>query len=181
VVFATQSVFDFKMADIARAANVGKGTLYEYFTSKAELVSGCLELFVTDLERFLEGRLAGIVDPIEKIQELVRATFDFFTLKPERLKTAFDFWAAILRSEPDHSEETLKLAAYEDIVAMLSSSIADGVKLGVFKPVDTALAASMLLATLDGLLFQAALGMLRIDSGVVPERVCRIYLEGILA
>ena len=37
-VFARKGINDFRMIEIAEAANMGKGTLYEYFPSKDELI-----------------------------------------------------------------------------------------------------------------------------------------------
>lgn len=42
ILFSTKEFYDVKMEDIAREANVGKGTIYTYFKSKEELLFKCL-------------------------------------------------------------------------------------------------------------------------------------------
>jgi AcrR family transcriptional regulator len=65
-----------KMADIARAADVAVGTLYNYFESKEvifeEIMAARGEGFRAKLEPALQVR-----SPLERVQAVVRAAFDF--------------------------------------------------------------------------------------------------------
>jgi AcrR family transcriptional regulator len=45
-VFATKGVANAKMNDIAIAANIGKGTIYEYFSSKEDIFSTAFHVFL---------------------------------------------------------------------------------------------------------------------------------------
>jgi AcrR family transcriptional regulator len=55
--FARQGVADVHMADIARAAGVGQGTLYRHFASKGEL---CLALLDEQMAEFQDRALATL-------------------------------------------------------------------------------------------------------------------------
>lgn len=55
--FLTKGLTETKMIDIANAAGVGKGTIYEYFTSKDDLFEQLFEQKVVSLYRGLECAL----------------------------------------------------------------------------------------------------------------------------
>lgn len=179
-VCARQGVHDFKMIDIAVAAGVGKGTLYEYFSDKEDLVSGCFELFLDDFANYLSRRLAAVGDPKEQLETMIKASFEFFVQNRENLDIMFDFWAASVRSKDDDHLLSGGTEGYSHIINEVAGMIRAGIKTGVFKPVNAKLSASMLLALLDGLLFQSVMGLIKINSRSLPQRISRMFLEGIL-
>lgn len=179
-VCARQGVHDFKMIDIANAAGVGKGTLYEYFTNKEDLVCGCFELFLDDYNNHLGKRLAAIGDPKQKLETMIKASFEFFVQNHDNLDIMFDFWAASVRSKDGDPLLSGGTEGYSHVIAEVSSMIKEGIKMGIFRPVDPKLAASMLLALLDGLLFQSVMGLIKINSRSLPQKISRMFLEGIL-
>lgn len=179
-VCARQGVHDFKMIDIANAAGVGKGTLYEYFTDKEDLVCGCFELFLDDYNNYLGNRLTTISDPKKKLETMIKASFEFFVQNHDNLDIMFDFWAASVRSKDGDPLLSGGTEEYSQVIAEVSGMIREGAKIGVFKPVDARLAASMLLALLDGLLLQSVMGLIKINSRSLPQKVSRMFLEGIL-
>ncbi|MDH3890166.1 MAG: TetR/AcrR family transcriptional regulator [candidate division Zixibacteria bacterium] len=179
-VCARRGVHNFKMIDIANSAGVGKGTLYEYFTDKEDLVSGCFDLFLDDYDVFLRARLAGIVDPVTKLEVMVKASFEFFVKNRESLDILFDFWAASVRSHKGQPLMSGGSEGYSHVIDEVGGMIREGIKKGVFRPVDPKLAANMLLALLDGLWLQSVMGLIKINSRSLPQKISRMFLEGIL-
>jgi AcrR family transcriptional regulator len=179
-VFSRRGIHDFKMIQVAEAAGVGKGTLYEYFPSKEDIVIGSFELILEDFEAHLEQRLAHLTKPVDQVRQYFFAGFEFFVLQKRRLDVLFDFYAAGLPRK-DGSPLLLNMAGnYRIAVDYLAAIIQRGIDEGDFRPVDATVAASTLLAMLDGLLFQSALGMTAIGERKLPERICDVYLGGLL-
>ncbi len=75
--FAEQRFDEVLMEDIARAAGVGKGTLYRYFRDKEELYSAVVFAGLADLKEQLGSRLAAAADPVEKLETALRAIVVF--------------------------------------------------------------------------------------------------------
>lgn len=179
-VCARQGVHDFKMIDIANAAGVGKGTLYEYFTDKEDLVCGCFDLFLDDYANYLSSRLSPVSDPKQKLETMIKASFEFFVQNHENLDIMFDFWAASVRFKEDHPLLSGGTEGYSHVIDEVSGMIKEGVKKGIFRPVDPKLAASMLLALLDGLCLQSVMGLIKLNARGLPQKISRMFLEGIL-
>jgi hypothetical protein len=120
-------------------------------------------------------------DPAGQIERLISSSMKFCLAEKERLDALFDFYAAGI---PKHDGKSIlgDLAPnYRQMIGWVAEIVAEGVKRGVFRPVDDKLVASMILALLDGLFFQAALGVTQLDGNQTARRVSRILLDGLLA
>ena len=179
-VFAKSGVHNFKMSDIAEAASVGKGTLYEYFPSKDELVVGSFALFMKDFDQYLSSQLAQVDAPAEKMERLIAASLEFCLGEKERLNALFGFYAAGIPG-PDGKPLLGNLAPiYRRTIKWVSKIVTEGVEQGAFRPVDCGLVASMIMAMLDGLLFQAALGVTALEAKDMSLKINRAFLHGLL-
>lgn len=179
-VFARQGVSDFRMIEIACQAEVGKGTLYEYFPSKEKLVAGSFSLFVEDFARFVEKRMTSEDNPAEKIKKLIGATCSFYAEKKRNINLMFDLWGVAIANRRGKQALLEVEDVYTDTTKWLAGIIDDGIRQGMFKKVDAELAAAMILATLDGLVFQVVLGITRIDNEEIFQDISNIILGGLL-
>jgi TetR/AcrR family fatty acid metabolism transcriptional regulator len=179
-VFTRKGIHDFRMIEIAEAANVGKGTLYEYFPSKDDLIVGCFSLFMSRFNDHVATQLSDVTDPVEKIKKLISATFEFCLTDRALFDTIFDFYAAGIPRRDGKSLLTELTPMYTDMIEWVSTVIDDGVSQGRFIPTDSKVAASSILALLDGLFFQLALGVISVDSTDFANKISEILLNGLL-
>jgi AcrR family transcriptional regulator len=128
------------MREIAAAAGIGKATLYDYFKTKDDILLSFFEremVEVTDRAAQIAGQPLPAADKLRRIMWvhlehwLPRRGF-YLRLTIEAQRLALD------------SQQRLQVArhAYQD---MLCGLIEDGIREGVFRPVDSLLATRLLL------------------------------------
>jgi len=155
-VFSKNGITKSKMIDIARAAGIGKGTIYEYFRSKEEIFSAAFHAMFGEMESMLNEGLQNTDDPKLKLEQLVGITLDYH--KEDTREFAgimMDFWAEGIRTKNEHMLQTINLKQiYEQYRVMISQIVIEGIEKGIFKQVDPTAFAAITIAALDGLFLQ---------------------------
>jgi len=82
-VFNKEGFFEAKMEDIASTAGIAKGTIYQYYASKEELIEASIDYMVDRFEKQFEETLAKADTALEKIQLLIHvAVTRVYELQP---------------------------------------------------------------------------------------------------
>jgi AcrR family transcriptional regulator len=176
-VFALNGYSNAAVADIARQANIGKGTVYEYFQSKEDLFFAVFEWFqkktekaavvgISDLGGGAADRLSALNDSLMKLWDEIK---DVFAL-------VMEFWAA---SSSIQMRQRLKGAfkqMYDDYRRIVSALIEDGIKSGEFRPdVKPEPVAAALVGTWDALFLQAWF-----DESFDPVATAKDFMDTVL-
>jgi AcrR family transcriptional regulator len=176
-VFARNGYSNAAVADIARQANIGKGTVYEYFQSKEDLFFAVFEWFqkktekaavvgISDLGGGAADRLSALNDSLMKLWDEIK---DVFAL-------VMEFWAA---SSSIQMRQRLKGAfkqMYGDYRRIVSALIQDGIKSGEFRPdVKPEPVAAALVGTWDALFLQAWF-----DESFDPAATAKDFMDTVL-
>lgn len=74
-VFAEKGYHSTKMADIARKAEMGKGTLYEYFRTKEELPKSIFGLMIQAFDQQISQLEQAHLDPVDAIMAGIQLCF----------------------------------------------------------------------------------------------------------
>jgi AcrR family transcriptional regulator len=119
------------MDDIARAAGVGKATLYRYFDSKQALLRACLDQVVDRLGARMEAAEATDAPAPDRLRAILGIMIEVFSshLMPLRLLT---------RRQADLQEDWRNsvLEARQRLVGVLGRHFAAGAVDGSYRPVD---------------------------------------------
>ncbi|NOZ74934.1 MAG: TetR/AcrR family transcriptional regulator [FCB group bacterium] len=153
-VFAEKGLEKGKIADIARKAGIGKGTVYEYFSSKDEIFSAIEQFVIEDMLRDLETILQGGRSPRQKLQSLIDGTFHYMVTLGDGILIVTELWAQSARGLWHGSSTTRLRDMYRQYREILIDILQEGVKSGDFRPLDPEGVAVMLAAFLDGMLWQ---------------------------
>ena len=86
ILLAAQELFSEKgfhettVEEIARQANVAKGTVYIYFDSKEQLFKEVIKSGFKELKRKTEEKIESTSKPLKKIKLIVETYFNYFDI-----------------------------------------------------------------------------------------------------
>lgn len=177
-VFAKIGVANTKMIDIAVAAGVGKGTIYEYFRSKEDIFSEAYRLVYEATEAKARAVLEADLDPEAKLRRLMTTTVEGLLGEGgEFAKIIMDFWSEGIRTKNARVAEIIDLKhIYADYRLMIAGILAEGVRNGVFRLDNPSMTASVLIGAMDGIVLQWILDPKVLD----PEEAVGVLLESYL-
>ena len=145
--FVQKGMHQTGMRDIAKAAGVSLGNLYNYFSGKDELIAEIAVLDGEVLDAFVAG-LKTSEDPLSGIKQFVDDYFDFVSEAKNSFLT-IDIIGESLRN-PDVSEQFA--ASRSKLTDALGSTIARGISTEVFREdIDIDETVKLFLDTIDGL------------------------------
>jgi AcrR family transcriptional regulator len=178
-VFAENGFRRATVDEIARRAEVAKGTIYLYFETKeailAELVLQALAELSAELERANDG--CSVLHPDEKLRAMAGAYLAFAQRSPDyyRLINAFDHGDF----EEGVSGERRQQILIESTrtLDLVSQAIADGMALGLFVRGEPRHAAGVIWASLNGALALASHPIRRQVVDADAEQLYRATLE----
>ena len=136
-IFSTKPFHQVKVEDIAAAACVGKGTVYEYYKGKDDLFAAVFEeggrIYMREMEASLDRE--GPVG--EKLTNLIRTHLDFISKHRQR--------ALLLLAEqriiaPREVHQAI-LERRSRLLSLVRQTIRQGMEEGIFRPLDEEMAA----------------------------------------
>jgi len=179
-VFSEKGMKNSRMADIAHRADIGKGTIYEYFRSRDEILVDAYFLIMNDMGDRINSALKNIENPEKKIKAMIHVTYGALQeLSPDLIQIFLDFWSEGIH-QADKSKPAINLRSlYSDFRRQSRDILNDGIKLGLFRPMDTTCAASIIMAIIDGLLLQIILDNNAFDNNKIIDEIITIILNGL--
>ena len=165
------------MADIAIQANIGKGTIYEYFKSKEDLFFAVFEWFQKKTERAATVGISSLGGSATDRLKVLNCTLmglwdeikDVFVL-------VMEFWAASSSAQMRRRFKSAFKELYDDYRKIVSSLIQDGINSGEFRPdIKPEPVAAALVGTWDALFLQAWF-----DDSFDPAATANDFLDTIL-
>ena len=151
-VFAHRGFTATRISDIAAEAGVGKGTVYEYFSSKDELYFSICEWINRDIRARIDQLLAGETTAVGRLRALISEAAKIVIEQRELYPSSLDFWAASRGSAIEHRFTEATNTQYRTYRTLIADLIRDGQRSGEFRhQVDAFGVATLLVSTFDGL------------------------------
>ncbi|MBL7997238.1 MAG: TetR/AcrR family transcriptional regulator [Candidatus Kapabacteria bacterium] len=152
-VFAQKGYHAAKMQEIADAAGVGKGTIYEYFATKDDLFLAVYDTWMDGFEAAMEQAYQSHGDPIRRADAMIDTAIGFYEQHAAHAAILLEFWAHALRSSDPHFLERIRQMKQK--LASLGASVTKQlVALKAFDKVDVESFALLELGISDGIFLQ---------------------------
>jgi len=84
--FAVKGFNETKLEDVATLAEFGKGTIYNYFENKDDLLVSSFEYALARVSEYLEKQLSTVTDPLERLKLVVNAQFEHYQKNEDFLR-----------------------------------------------------------------------------------------------
>lgn len=177
-VFARKGVAGSKMTDIAETAGIGKGTVYEYFTSKEEIFALAFQYFFQDIQQKIQETFKKTEDPIEKLKLVIEVSLhEFLESSPDLAGIMMEFWAEGVRNKDKNILATMDIKGiYQMYRKLLAGVIQEGIDRKIFRQTDVMALAAVLIAAFDGIFLQWIM-----EPGIIELRkVSTVLLDSFL-
>jgi len=176
-VFSRSGYANAAVADIALQANVGKGTVYEYFKSKEDLFFAVFEWFQKKTEK---AAAVGIAALGNSAADRLKILNDSLMGQWDELKDVFvlvmEFWAASSSTQMRQRFRSAFKQLYVDYRQIVCALIRDGINSGEFRSdINPEPVAAALVGTWDALFLQAWF-----DDGFDPAATANDFLDALL-
>src|SRR5437762_11514755 len=176
-VFARNSYFNSKVADIARAADVAACTVYLYFQSKEEVLHSIFDQNMADAIASGRELIKALSDPREKLRRIAR-------LHLERLGADRDLAVVFqveLRGSTKFMEE-FSAAGFAEYLDLLRKCFEEGQRSGVFrKQLNAKVMSKILFGALDEMATNWIISKRSYKLEPMADVVMDVFLNGVAA
>ncbi len=176
-VFARKGYADTTMDNVAKAANVSKGMIYEYFSSKDDLLVELYNYFEKVTFSKLVKKIAFAKSSRKKIKIFIEYSFGIYTEMFDFINILFVFWAEGIIKK---SENKLDISSvYSNYRGFVAEIIKQGIDSGEFRKVDTYTFSAIIFGAMDGLCLQWILDMENFPAKKASEELSKMILKSL--
>ena len=136
------------MRQIANTLGIGKSTLYDYFSSKDDIIVFVIQKHLTTLMQRAEAIIAAEGDASEHLEQVMQMHLAFL-LENRAFYLRLMFEAQRLKAESQQRIQAGRYA-YQDLVKTL---IEEGIQQGSFRPVDPTMAMKTLISMMTPVVY----------------------------
>ena len=178
-VFAKQGLEKGKIADIAKVAKIGKGTIYEYFKSKDEIFRAIEKMFIFDSIDQINNLTQSEKSPTEKSEEIISYNINMHTVVGDAALIIAELWAQHGRGQLHGHKDSAFADMYNDYHSAVLDVLTQGIKIGEFRAMNKDGVATMLLALIDGILWQSVIFKNVDNFGEWKNEAIKSFIKGI--
>ncbi|MDO9529675.1 MAG: TetR/AcrR family transcriptional regulator [Syntrophales bacterium] len=162
------------MDRVATKAGVAKGTLYVYFTNKEEILDAAIDASFDPLIRELSVLLDDDHPPDRKLAEFALCHLRFFDEHKDLIRVLF------FDRERAHSGRSRYTdIRYRTSIKRMADVLDDGIRQGLFSPLDSMKVAAMFIEANIGMVMQRIHDGISGDVEKDAKQITNIFMEGL--
>ena len=184
-VFARDGLAKGTIASIAKKADVGKGTVYEYFDNKNTLFEHIIYDFFKQMLVGYRQLAETPMPPVEKLKYFIDYTYDYLDQLTEegqnqKMLILIEIMIFAMRDVIQGKSDVSLSQIFRDLFESLSPVLEEGIESGDFIPMDIKYFSFLLFASLDGLGLHYYLQGEYFDINKMKDCTKSFLLNGIL-
>ena len=178
-VFACKGFARTTIAEIAARANIGKGTIYEYFNSKEDLYFAVFDWFMSKTGAEVMVSIATLKgSAADKLKAVSASLMNSLDEMRDLFALFMEFWAASASPQTQPRFKQFFKQGYGEFRAIVSALINEGIERGEFRAgLKVSSVASALVGTWDALLLQAWFDS-EFDHKAAAEAFIEVLIKG---
>ncbi len=181
LVFSDKGVANTKIADIAKVANIGKGTVYEYFKNKDDIFVNVFDMVIAQTLSEISEAIKDLEDPSNKLRQIFSLSIS--SLANDHFDMALimlDIWGEGIRKNRENINSIFNIEQiYNDYRSMVAKILQEGIKKGYYHEMNTTVVASIFIGALDGISLQRLMQKDLFDLSTLTDDFINLFLNGI--
>ncbi|MCF7824844.1 MAG: TetR/AcrR family transcriptional regulator [Candidatus Marinimicrobia bacterium] len=175
--FAQKGFNETKLEEVAALAEFGKGTIYNYFENKHDLLISTFDFALCKMANFLEKQLNEVKKPMERLRLIVESQFEYYRNHEDFLRVIIANQSVISQCVNEESGSDLHLH-FMHLRKLMVHEIQAAMDLGEMKPGNANRYASYLSGMIHGQIRSLNQGELDIDE-VHSDEIFDIFYTGV--
>jgi TetR/AcrR family fatty acid metabolism transcriptional regulator len=173
--FAKGGFHGTEVSEIARLAGVAKGTVYNHFDTKEEILVSVIEEGLDELDEMMKSGIVQSENPLEQIKSGLEIYCKFLENHKPIFKIVSSNQVEIRLEFKDRIHKKIFQRMYH-----LEDKLETAIKTGNIKPIDSYIASTCMIGMVDHVFFRSLAEGKEISIDHIVEQINTIYLEGIL-
>ena len=172
--FAQNGFAETKLEDVAALAEFGKGTLYNYFENKSDLLLSAFDYAVTSMLDFLYQQLSSVSDPLDRIRLIANSQFNYYRTNTDFMKVVMTNHQVLM----NNAGSNVVFERFSDLKKLVVIEMQAAIDADQLKPGNAQRYATYLSGMIHGQVRSLSSGEMKLDD-LHSDEIVDIFLNGV--
>jgi AcrR family transcriptional regulator len=180
-VFSEKGIEKGTIAEIAKEAGLGKGTVYQYYNSKADIYFAIEVSKAETWDLLFQTTMAKPISCSQKLELLISEGVAQTIHAGDAILVIFEIWSHTIRGLVDENSFSPMTIMYEKFHSELVALLEQGIAKGEFREMQPSGVATMIIAFMDGISIQMLMLKDQFEKNNWVEQSIQSLLNGLIS